>query len=377
MNHFVDQNIQVDSISLDFAKAFDKVNFKILLNKLELFGFHSQVLKWFCSYISNRMQFVRFKGFESMKSQPKSGVPQGSTLGPLLFIMFINDITKNLNSNILLYADDIKLYKSIDNQDSCHVIQNDLFTIENWCINNDLHLNSNKCKVITFSRKKNPITYDYTINNNKLVRVSEIADLGVMFDSQLKFDSQIELVCTKSLKMLGFIFRRCSEFTDHRVIITLYVALVRSILEYCSQIWSPLYETYVDRIEKIQRKFTRFLFFKYKLSSVKLPYRVRLKQLELLPLVARREYLDELTLFKIINSIIDTQLLANLNFNVSSHNARNRNLFSVPKSRTNIGLNSTMRRMQRNHDNVFYSCDLFSSSLRSYKANLIKILNES
>jgi len=140
---------QVDVIFTDFSKAFDKLNHSILLNKLSKFGIYGMLFNWIKSYLCNRTQFVQMAGFLSNIINVTSGVPQGSHIGPLLFLIFINDINTNLNyTNCLLYADDMKFFSKISSMMDCLAVQNDLNNISIWCEQNKLHLNVSKCKSI-------------------------------------------------------------------------------------------------------------------------------------------------------------------------------------------------------------------------------------
>jgi hypothetical protein len=128
---------QTDSVYFDFTKAFDIVPHNILLRKLSNFGLSSGYIDWFRSYLSNRQSFVRISGTVSFPYLVKCGVPQGSTLGPLLFNIFINDICDSIhNSQCLVFADDLKIYRSISDVDDCKLLQHDINSVQNWCLDN-------------------------------------------------------------------------------------------------------------------------------------------------------------------------------------------------------------------------------------------------
>ena len=126
-------------------------------------------------------------GFSSIEVLATSGVPQGSVLGPLLFIFFINDICQDLQSNVLLYADDLKLFASINSEEDCHRLQHNLTKINSWCEINRLPLNISKCNAMTFTRRSNSINFSYKIGNDMVTRCKQFKDLGVIFDSKLAF----------------------------------------------------------------------------------------------------------------------------------------------------------------------------------------------
>lgn len=133
-------------IYTDFSKAFDRLDHRIIATKLLGFGFHVNLVSFFVSYLSNRLQFVEYNGFQSKDYLASSGAPQGSNLAPLIFALFINDITSSLSSECLLFADDMKIYKIIRCRNDCLLLQDDLATISNWCKTNNLDLNVSKCK---------------------------------------------------------------------------------------------------------------------------------------------------------------------------------------------------------------------------------------
>lgn len=151
----LDQRGQVDVIYTDFSKAFDRVDHGILLTKLHSAGFSIPLLSLIKSYLTERNLFVSYSGYKSTSFNPTSGVPQGSNLGPLLFLLFINDITDTIDSNVLIYADDIKIYLPIYQIQDSVILQQNLNNIYEWSLINRLDLNISKCKVVTFTKKKN------------------------------------------------------------------------------------------------------------------------------------------------------------------------------------------------------------------------------
>lgn len=281
---------QVDSIYTDFSKAFDKVSHRILLRKLKSFGIRNTLLNWFESYLQNRSQFVLIGGFKSARMVPTSGVPQGSILGPLLFILFINDLPDILKSNCLLFADDSKLFRKINDVADCYQLQNDVNDLTKWCTLNKLSLNVEKCAAITFSNKTNVIHHPYSINNEAIKRVTLVKDLGVWFDVKLTFNHHIKKITRKAYQMLGFIFRSSSHFTKRKSLVRLYDTYVRSRLEYCSSVW--YYDKYITIVERVQKKFVRMLYFKFCYQQSN--YVEHLAQLGISSLESRRIIHDEI-----------------------------------------------------------------------------------
>lgn len=181
---------QVDVIYTDFSKAFDKTNHDILLKKLFNYGFSSSSLTFFRSYLCNRMQYVSYFNYDSFTYPSNSGIPQGSNLGPLLFLIFINDFPCNLiYTTCLIYADDIKIFRPIYSLDDCYKLQHDLDTIYQWSISNKLYFNYAKCFHMTYHRGRNPINWTYHIDIHNLQQVITFKDLGVTFDFKLHFDT--------------------------------------------------------------------------------------------------------------------------------------------------------------------------------------------
>ena len=209
------------------------MNHKLLILKLRLIGVPLNLIDWISSYLTSRTQQVYFENFLSDPFEVTSGVPQGSHLGPLLFLLFINDLpTAIRSSSILMYADDVKLFSKSSHFSN---LLDDLNSLYQWCSLNSLHLNLSKCKVMSFSRKEVTLR-NYSINNSLLERVFLFKDLGVIFDPVLNFRSHIETIVLKARCTLGFIKRWSKEFRDPYITKTLLTSLVRPILEYESVI---------------------------------------------------------------------------------------------------------------------------------------------
>uniref|UniRef100_A0A1Y1N254 Reverse transcriptase domain-containing protein n=2 Tax=Photinus pyralis TaxID=7054 RepID=A0A1Y1N254_PHOPY len=259
----LDERAQVDCVYTDFAKAFDTVSHQVLLRKLVLNCVSNPTVKFLKSYLSLRKTRVKFNGVNSAEFYPSSGVPQGTLLGPFLFLLYINDLPRVIkNSKALLFADDLKLFNKVQSPSDCLNIQEDINSVIKWCIKNKLKLNINKCKVLTFTRSKNPLLFDYKMNGKVLLRVTSVKDLGVFFNTNLNFNLHIEYLTNECYKLLGFVIRNTLNFTNIQTMITLYNAFIRSKLEYAACIWSPQTLKYSDMIEKVQKKFFRVMFFR-------------------------------------------------------------------------------------------------------------------
>ena len=183
---------QVDSIYLDFSKAYDSVNHTLLVNKAKCMGLGGSILQWLGSYLSNRIQVVKIRNELSTEINILPGEPQGSHLGPLLFSIYVNDISDVIKfSNLVIYADDVKIFNVINSSMDCSKIQEDLNYVFAWACSNGLKLNIKKCNSISFTYNRQPSCYDYKINNTSLSRVYEIKDIGIILDSNLNFENHI------------------------------------------------------------------------------------------------------------------------------------------------------------------------------------------
>ena len=214
----LDKNIQTDVIYLDFAKAFDSVDHKILLAKLKAYGISGQLLSWLADYLSGRVQRVVLEGTSSQWAPVTFGVPQGSLLGPLLFVIFINDlpdVTKE-GVNTALYADDTKIFGAVNCARDCESIQTTLSNMDEWTQVNNINFNASKCKILTVTRKKQPLVHDYTLNNKQLEHVTEEKDLGVIVTSTLSWDKHVHATVSKANKLLGLLKRTCMSAADKR-----------------------------------------------------------------------------------------------------------------------------------------------------------------
>ena len=242
------QNLPTDIIYFDFAKAFDTVNHDIILSKLKYqYKIDGRMLKFFKSYLRNRTQRVVLDNCTSDIIDVLSGVPQGSIFGPLLFVLFINDIFHNIDKNSLigLYADDTKLSRKIATSADCDILQHDIDTLKKWCINNKMKFNSDKCKVLTVT-KSEPIfinelpfcKYPYTLGQNILDYTSCERDLGILINERLDWHEHHNYLLKKSYQMLGMTKRTCHLVFDRGKKRMLYLTyLVRSNFEHCSTIW--------------------------------------------------------------------------------------------------------------------------------------------
>lgn len=366
---------QVDVIYTDFEKAFDRVDHSILIRKLNSLGIHGDLLRWITSYLSNRSQAVILGGYCSDFVSVPSGVPQGSHLGPLFYNAYIFDINDCFsNAKHLLYADDKKIFLKVNSTSDCLAIQKDLDTLTSFYARNNINISIKKCQCISFSRKKKPIIFDYSFDGVIIGRAEVVRDLGVWLDGGMSFSHHIEKVVNRSYRNLGFVIRTCKPFTSLTSIKVVYYAYVRSILEYASPIWSPIYRVHKDRIEGIQKKFLKHL--NYILKRRKMDYIANCRELKLMTLEERRTMLDMGLLYDILHGRLDCpELIERLSLCVPRRRTRHTNLFAVPCHKTNYGQNAVLTRIFNTFNKTFTAMDPFiHRSKGSFKQSIKNIV---
>ena len=346
----LDKGTQVDVIYTDFRKAFDTIDIGIIINKLRYIGMHNDAVRFFESYLRSREQYVFYNGVRSNTYEPSSGVPQGSNLGPLLFLIFINDLPKILSNNILMFADDVKLFKEIINIDDCLELQLDLNTLHNWCKKHHLELNIEKCKVMSYTRNRNYVKFPYLIGNCGINRVLSTTDLGVIFNTHLTFNEHLTDISNKAVKRLGFVIRNCRDFNNINVLKKAYIALVRPLLEYATVIWSPSTACGVSLIENVQRRFLKYMHLKTTGSypPIGYPNQMLLNEFQMCSLETRRKYFDAVFVVNICNGRIDSsELLGKLNFRVPRSSSRISHPFYQDGNKKCVKSNSPIARACR------------------------------
>ena len=248
-----DKHVETDIIYMDFAKAFDSVPHKRLLLKLKQVGIRGRVLNWIGGFLSKRRQRVVLQNGVSSWVDVISGVPQGSILGPLLFLVYVNDIPDICFSTTKLFADDTKLYREIKTVDDCKILQDDLNSLSLWSEVWLLKFNAGKCVVMKI---RNKVNYRYSLNGVYLQEVVDQKDLGVIISNDLSPRTHIIEIVKKANQRVGMI-RRC--FTSHtaKKVGTLYTTMVRSVLEFGAPTWSPYYSKDIDILENVQNRCLR------------------------------------------------------------------------------------------------------------------------
>ena len=289
-----------------------------LISKLHFYGVRENTLKWITAFLNNRKQSVQLEGTLSSEVDVVSGVPQGTVLGPLLFLAFINDLPDSIkHSSAKLFADDCLLLKPIKNDTDCTDLQKDLSSLENWEKQWQMEFNPSKCTVMHIfpkkrpSKKWKPVIQDYFLHNQKLTETKSSKYLGVSFSHDLSWSDHINNTATKGHKTLGFLrrnFRRCTP----SVKATTYKTMVRPILEYASTVWDPAEGDTGDAnlLEQVQRRAARFVVNNY---TDRTPGCVTdmLNKLEWEPLSIRRATNRLLMLYRFLNN---SELNTNLHF---------------------------------------------------------------
>jgi hypothetical protein len=321
----LNDNERTDVVYFDFAKAFDSVNHDLILYKLKHnFGVDGTLLKFLASYLQNRKQRVVINGKFSDFVNVDSGVPQGSIIGPILFVLFINDLSDGLSpgTNVALYADDTKLSRKIVCENDHLVLQDDINYLYNWATSNKMIFHPGKCKVLSVSPHPPPfvdvlplVQFYYCLGDCILDYTVCEKDLGVDMVPTLNFSSQCDRLFSKANQKIGLIRRNCFFVTSTKQRRVLYITLVRSLFESCSIIWRPsTNQSIISKLESIQKKSIKWILREEHLSySCWLVYLQKCKEVELLPLINRFELNDLVFFHKVVNNVVQVEMPSYLN----------------------------------------------------------------
>ena len=292
----VDAGDSVDVIYLDLSKAFDTVPTKSLLSKLLELNICGQLYNWLKAFLSDRSFRVQVGACHSKWSAVTSGVPQGSVLGPLLFIAYLIGISSVIScSRDVYFADDTKLYRVATSFHDCYKLQSDLDAINDWFASHGLHLNSKKCCVLRLGKHRVP--FKYHLGSCELPVVSFVRDLGLVVDEELNFKQHCAQLVAKCNRLSGCIIR---SFKDASIRLRAFKAYVLPLLDYASSCYSPFLVSSIKSIERVQKSFL------CKLAGVRhADYDDLLKEFQLGSLVSRRFMKDILLTFKIVRNLLD------------------------------------------------------------------------
>ena len=260
----IDNNRFSCGVFIDLQKAFDTVDHSILLRKLEYYGIRGITNDWFCSYLTNRKQYVSISGFESETANMDFGVPQGSVLGPLLFLIYINDLHKAIKySKTRHFADDTNLL--IENNSLKQLqkqLNYDLRQLSNWLKANKISLNCSKTELILFRHPNKPINYDLRvkINGKKLIASNYVKYLGIYLDSHLNWSYHVDCLSTKLTRASGML-SKIRHYVSATTLRNIYFGIFSSLLTYGCQIWGQFKNKHISRLQQIQNRAIRIINF--------------------------------------------------------------------------------------------------------------------
>ena len=297
----LNQNLRADIIYLDFSKAFDSVNHDIILSKLKYqYKIDGALLKFIANYLKGRKQRVVVGNEMSSIKDVLSGVPQGSIIGPLLFVLFINDITACLSTgtNIAIYADDTKIWRTVSTNEDHLILQNDLRMLHDWAISNKMKFNTDKCKVLSVTHLRQPllgilpeIQFMYEMNGDILDYCTSEKDLGININSKLNWNDHCTYLVSKANQKFGLLRRTCHFVKNTRRKRALYLVLIRSIFEHCPVVWRPNSKLAIDKLENVQKRAIKWILNDYSSYTYDM-YLLKCKSLDILPITARFDLHD-------------------------------------------------------------------------------------
>ena len=294
---------QTDVIIMDFAKAFDKVPHRRLWYKLDYYGIRGSTHKWITSWLSGRFQKVVLDGQASDPVPVLSGVPQGSVLGPVLFLIFINDLPENIRSSVRRFADDCVLYRNIESPTDCQILQDNLNSLAQSEADWQMKFNVAKCHSMRVTRHPpdKHIQFEYTLHQQRLEQVQSAKYLGITISDDLDWGQHISEISSKATKTLGFL-RRNLAFAPRHTKEVAYKTLVRPKLEYAAPIWHPYHKTQIGQVEKVQRTAARWTCRRWRNTS---SVGDMLDDLEWPSLETRREQSSLTFFYKIHSGTVD------------------------------------------------------------------------
>ena len=249
-------------VFLDLSKAFDTINHEVLFDKLAYYGIRGLALEWVKSYFSNRSQFVQFNEHYSGSKNIRCGVPQGSILGPLFFLLYVNDIVHvSRIIELILFADDTNIFLS--HKDPIHltnILNIEIEKLSNWFKSNKLSLNLTKTKIIVFKPRQRKLHHSFQlrINGQCIEQVKETVFLGVQLDEELSWKSHISHIAGKISKSIGII-SKASFYLLQKSLFTLYYSIVYPYIDYCNVVWASTYQNNLRRINLLQKRAIRIL----------------------------------------------------------------------------------------------------------------------
>ena len=330
----LEQKREIACVFFDFQKAFDTVPHRRLMERLNQLQLDPYLIQWLGSYLTERQQSVVVNGTSSRTIPVVSGVPQGSVLGPLLFLIYIDTIPSlrlSVGTKLSLYADDILLYSVISSPEDYISLQHDIDQIYAWSVDNLMTFNAAKCKCMLISRRRNDHCPSLYLNSHQLERVECYKYLGLLLSSDLSWSDHIQSTCSKARKLVGLLYRQFSGNTSPEVMAKLYTSLVRPHLEYGAQVWHPHLAKDIYAVENIQKFGLRVCSRQWNTT-----YQDLLDLFDLPSLENRRLYMSLSTFFKIIHNLTYFPTMYHPIPLSSSSSRSSRNFqFRAPFARTN------------------------------------------
>ena len=366
----LDDGDEVDMAYLDFSKAFDKVSHNILLTKLIRSGITGSTFRWIADFLSRRTQRVRINNVFSHDVHVSSGVPQGSVLGPVLFILFINDLPTSHSSFLELFADDSKVFSRVTKYEVSANLQDHLQKLEDWTVDNALLFNVNKCKYMRFTS-----AIDFSLNppikiyDSYLARSHDEKDLGIHVTSTLDPARHIANKVNTANFVLSQV-RRSFLCNHPTTMLKLYKTLVRPHLDYCANVWSPWKQKDVKKVESVQRRATRMFP-----NCRGLSYTDRLKVLKLSSLQDRRIRGDMILTYKILTG--KSNIAPESLFHLSSSSTRG-HPYKLFKPRCNTTLRAQFFSQRGiDHWNSLPACVVMATSVNEFKTRYDNFMSHS
>ena len=326
----LDNSQQIDGILLDFSKAFDKVPHRRLAAKLHHYGVRGKTLSWIQSFLAGRTQQVTLEGQASSTSPVTSGVPQGTVLGPLLFLVYINDLPSRVKATPRLFADDCFLYRIIKSPEDAQSLQEDLDALQQWEKDWLMSFNPDKCEVIRITKKRKPIDANYTIHGKELGHTKNAKYLGVLIGDTLSWNAHVDTVTKKANNTTAFLRRNLSNCPQH-IKDTCYKTFVRPQLEYAATVWDPHTDINITKLEGAQRRAARFVRNDYNYTS---SVTEMMRALEWESLQQPRHQAKSVMMYRIVNSLVDIPPREYLHPQGTAVTRGHQCRFNVPYSRT-------------------------------------------
>lgn len=288
----------VDCVYLDIKKAFDRVPHSRLRWKLKKFGgVQGSLLSWMEDYLSGRQMRTMIRGKVSAWKDVTSGVPQGAVLAPIMFLIYINDMPKDINAYMNMFADDAKIMKHIVGENSCRELQSDLDKINQWSEMWKLEFNTDKCHVMEVGVSKRRPHWEYKLGECVINPSEKEKDLGIIVRGDLSPESHINKVVGEAYGLLNRV-RIAFNYLNEDMLVKIIKSMVRPKLEYAAVVWSPHLKKHITKLEKVQKVATKMIP-----ELRQLTYEERLEKLNLPTLRERRERGDVIMMYKCVRGL--------------------------------------------------------------------------